>query len=258
MAMIFKKNSTRTRISLESSMSKLGGHAIYLSSDSSQLSRGESLADTAKVLSGMVDIISIRTHNHEEVVELSANSTVPVINALTSKFHPCQLLADMQTLYEEKGQISGKKVAWVGDGCNMCNSYINASKILGFHLNIATPHGFEPDEKSLKNASDTAELCDLPGKAVEGCDLVTTDVWSSMGDETEADKRRVMFKGYQINKHLFDKSKSDSIFLHCLPAHRRRLAASPGTPYAGSGIYPASFAARSEHGIRPSIIRSTE
>ena len=218
-------------------MSKLGGHAIYLSSDSSQLSRGESLADTAKVLSGMVDIIAIRTHSHEEVLELSANSTVPVINALTTKFHPCQLLADMQTLYEEKGQISGKKVAWVGDGCNMCNSYINASKILGFHLNIATPHGFEPDEETLKNASDTAELCDLPGKAVEGCDLVTTDVWSSMGDEHDHDKRKVLFKGYQINQNLMDKANESAIFLHCLPAHRGEEVAAEVIDGASSRVW---------------------
>ncbi len=220
MAMIFKKNSTRTRISLESSMHKLGGHAIFLSSDSSQLSRGESIADTARVLSGMVDIIAIRTHNHDEVIELSENSSVPVINALTEKFHPCQLLADMQTLFEEKGDINGKKIAWVGDGCNMCNSYINASRILGFHLKIATPHGFEPDKDTLNNASETAELCDLPGKAVEGCDLVTTDVWSSMGDEQDHDKKKVLFKGYQINQNLMEKASDEAIFLHCLPAHR--------------------------------------
>jgi ornithine carbamoyltransferase len=220
MAMIFKKNSTRTRVAFESAMTTMGGHAIFLSSDSTQLSRGEELSDTAKVLSGMVDIIMVRTHDHNEVQELALNSTVPVINGLTEKFHPCQLLADMQTYYEEKGSIEGKKVAWIGDGCNMCNSYINAAKILNFHLKIATPFGFEPDKSTLDLAKDNVELCDLPGKAVEDCDLVTTDVWSSMGDEGEAEKRKVLFKGYQINKHLFEKSKSDSIFLHCLPAHR--------------------------------------
>jgi ornithine carbamoyltransferase len=162
----------------------------------------------------------VRTHDHNEVQELALNSTVPVINGLTEKFHPCQLLADMQTYYEEKGSIEGKKVAWIGDGCNMCNSYINAAKILNFHLKIATPFGFEPDKSTLDLAKDNVELCDLPGKAVEDCDLVTTDVWSSMGDEGEAEKRKALFKGYQINKHLFEKSKSDSIFLHCLPAHR--------------------------------------
>jgi ornithine carbamoyltransferase len=220
MAMIFKKNSTRTRVAFESAMTTMGGHAIFLSSDSTQLSRGEELSDTAKVLSGMVDIIMVRTHDHNEVQELALNSTVPVINGLTEKFHPCQLLADMQTYYEEKGSIEGKKVAWIGDGCNMCNSYINAAKILNFHLKIATPFGFEPDKSTLDLAKDNVELCDLPGKAVEDCDLVTTDVWSSMGDEGEAEKRKALFKGYQINKHLFEKSKSDSIFLHCLPAHR--------------------------------------
>ena len=220
MAMIFKKNSTRTRVAFETAMTTMGGHAIFLASDSTQLSRGEELSDTAKVLSGMVDIIMVRTHDHNEVEELASNSTVPVINGLTEKFHPCQLLADMQTYYEEKGSIEGKKVAWIGDGCNMCNSYINAAKILNFNLNIATPSGFEPDQTTLNLANDNVELCDMPGKAVEDCDLVTTDVWSSMGDEGDAEKRKALFKGYQINKHLFEKSKNDSIFLHCLPAHR--------------------------------------
>ena len=220
MAMIFKKNSTRTRVAFETAMTTMGGHAIFLASDSTQISRGEELSDTAKVLSGMVDIIMVRTHDHNEVEELASNSTVPVINGLTEKFHPCQLLADMQTYYEEKGSIEGKKVAWIGDGCNMCNSYINAAKILNFNLNIATPSGFEPDQSTLNLANDNVELCDMPGKAVEDCDLVTTDVWSSMGDEGDAEKRKGLFKGYQINKHLFEKSKNDSIFLHCLPAHR--------------------------------------
>ena len=220
MAMIFKKNSTRTRVAFETAMTTMGGHAIFLASDSTQISRGEELSDTAKVLSGMVDIIMVRTHDHNEVEELASNSTVPVINGLTEKFHPCQLLADMQTYYEEKGSIEGKKVAWIGDGCNMCNSYINAAKILNFNLNIATPSGFEPDQSTLNLANDNVELCDMPGKAVEDCDLVTTDVWSSMGDEGEAEKRKILFKGYQINKHLFEKSKNDSMFLHCLPAHR--------------------------------------
>ena len=220
MAMIFKKNSTRTRVAFETAMTTMGGHAIFLASDSTQISRGEELSDTAKVLSGMVDIIMVRTHDHNEVEELASNSTVPVINGLTEKFHPCQLLADMQTYYEEKGSIEGKKVAWIGDGCNMCNSYINAAKILNFNLNIATPSGFEPDQSTLNLANDNVELCDMPGKAVEDCDLVTTDVWSSMGDEGDVEKRKVLFKGYQINKHLFEKSKNDSIFLHCLPAHR--------------------------------------
>lgn len=226
MAMIFKKNSTRTRVAFEAAMAGMGGHAIFLSSDSTQIGRGEDLSDTAKVLSGMVDIIIMRTHNHEEIEELAANSTVPVINGLTEKFHPCQLLADMQTFYESKGSIQGKKIAWVGDGCNMCNSYINASKILDFHLKISTPSGFEPDKKTLNLAKDNTELCDLPGTAVEDCDLVTTDVWASMGSEAEIKKRKKIFKSYQINQNLFDKAKKDAIFMHCLPAHRGEEVAS--------------------------------
>tara|TARA_Y100001970_G_scaffold93543_1_gene117896 strand:- start:171 stop:1082 length:912 start_codon:yes stop_codon:yes gene_type:complete len=220
LALIFKKNSTRTRVSLETAMAKLGGNSIYISHDTSQMSRGESIQDTGKVLSGMVDIVAIRTHDHKEVEDLCDSSKIPVINALTEKFHPCQLLADMQTFYEERGSFENKTFSWVGDGCNMCNSYINASKILGFNLKIATPNGFEPDLKILASASDTVELCDLPGKAVENSDLVTTDVWSSMGDEDDAERRKVLFKGYQINQSLMDKAKNDAIFLHCLPAHR--------------------------------------
>ncbi len=220
MAMIFKKNSTRTRVAFETAMVNMGGHAIFLSSDSTQLSRGENLSDTSKVLSGMVDIIMVRTHNHDEINQLAKSSSVPVINGLTEKFHPCQLLADMQTYYEEKGSIEGKQIAWIGDGCNMCNSYINAAKILNFNLKIATPSGFEPDKATLNLAKDNVELCDLPGKAVENCDLVTTDVWTSMGDEGESERRKSLFKGYQINQNLLEKAKSDAIFLHCLPAHR--------------------------------------
>ena len=220
MAMIFKKNSTRTRVAFETAMNKMGGHAIFLSSDTTQLGRGENISDTGKVLSGMVDIILIRTHDHNEVVELAKHSSVPVINGLTAKFHPCQLLADMQTFYEEKGTFEDKKIAWVGDGCNMCNSYINAAKLLNFQLKISTPSGLEPDQKTLSLASDNIELCDLPGKAVEDCDLVTTDVWTSMGNENDTEKRKQLFKGFQINQHLFDKAKPDAIFMHCLPAHR--------------------------------------
>ncbi len=220
MAMIFKKNSTRTRVAFETAMTAMGGSAIFLSSESTQMNRGESLSDTAKVLSGMIDIIMIRTHNHDEVEELATHSSVPVINGLTEKCHPCQLLADMQTFYEIKGSIEGKKVAWIGDGNNMCNSYINAAKILDFELKISTPTGYEPDQKLLSLAGSNVEICDLPGKAVEDCDLVSTDVWSSMGTEQEQEKKYNIFKSYQINQHLIEKAKSDAIFMHCLPAHR--------------------------------------
>ena len=185
LALIFKKNSTRTRVSMETAINKLGGNAVFISHMTSQIARGESIKDTGKVLSGMVDFIAIRTHDHSELLDLCEISSIPVINALTQKFHPCQLLADMLTFYEEKGSFEGKTFSWVGDGCNMCNSYINASKILRFNLKIATPNGFEPDASVMNSSSDTVELCDLPGKAVENSDLVTTDVWASMGDEDD-------------------------------------------------------------------------
>ena len=220
LALIFKKNSTRTRVSMETAINKLGGNAVYISHLTSQIARGESIEDTGKVLSGMVDFIAIRTHEHDELIDLCEVSSVPVINALTQKFHPCQLLADMLTYYEEKGEFEDKTFSWVGDGCNMCNSYINASKILGFNLKIATPNGFEPDSSVLNSSLDTVEICDLPGKAVENSDLVTTDVWASMGDEEDHERRKMLFKGYQINQNMMDKANKNAIFLHCLPAHR--------------------------------------
>ena len=220
LALIFKKNSTRTRVSMETAINKLGGNAVFISHMTSQIARGESIKDTGKVLSGMVDFIAIRTHDHSELLDLCEISSIPVINALTQKFHPCQLLAAMLTFYEEKGSFEGKTFSWVGDGCNMCNSYINASKILRFNLKIATPNGFEPDASVMNSSSDTVELCDLPGKAVENSDLVTTDVWASMGDEDDHERRKVLFKGYQINQNMMDKANKEAIFLHCLPAHR--------------------------------------
>ncbi len=220
MAMVFRKHSTRTRVAFETAMTTMGGHAIFLASESTQMDRGETLSDTAKVLSEMVDIIMVRTHDHGEIEGLANHASVPVINGLTEKCHPCQLLADMQTFYEIKGPVKGKKVAWVGDGNNMCNSYINAAKILDFELKIATPSGYEPDEKLLSLAGKNVEICDLPGKAVEDCDLVSTDVWSSMGTEPEKEKKHNLFKSYQINQHLIEKAKPDAIFMHCLPAHR--------------------------------------
>ncbi len=221
LVMIFKKNSTRTRVSFETAMYKLGGHAIFLSDDSSQLHRGEDISDTAKVLSGMADLIMMRTNSHEEIKELAENSSVPVINGLCNLFHPCQLLADMQTIKEIKGKdLSKLTIAWIGDGNNMCNSYINASKLLNFKLKISTPNGYEPDEYTLGKFGDNVEVCELPGSAVDGADVVTTDVWTSMGDEHENEERKKIFKGYQVNMNLMSKAKKESIFLHCLPAHR--------------------------------------
>jgi ornithine carbamoyltransferase len=202
-------------------MFKLGGHAIFLSEDSSQLKRGEEISDTGKVLSGMVDLIMIRTNTHNEITKLAENSTVPVINGLCNLFHPCQLLADMQTITEIKGNnLSGLTMAWIGDGNNMCNSYINASKLLGFKLKISTPHGYEPDSYTLEKFGENVEICELPGSAAEQADVVTTDVWTSMGDEKEDEERKKIFKSYQVNMNLMSKAKDDATFLHCLPAHR--------------------------------------
>ena len=221
LAMIFKKNSTRTRVSFETAMYKLGGHAIFLSENSTQLNRGEDISDTAKVLSGMVDLIMMRTNAHEEIKTLAENSSVPVINGLCNLFHPCQLLADMQTIAETKGNDFSKlTIAWIGDGNNMCNSYINASKLLNFRLKISVPNGYEPDKYTLDKFGENVELCEIPGSAVDGADVVTTDVWASMGDEHENEERKKVFKSFQVNMNLMSKAREKAIFLHCLPAHR--------------------------------------
>ena len=221
LAMIFKKNSTRTRVSFETAMYKLGGHAIFLSESSTQLNRGEDISDTAKVLSGMVDLIMMRTNTHDEIKCLAENSSVPVINGLCNLFHPCQLLADMQTIAEIKGNDFSKlTVAWIGDGNNMCNSYINASKLLNFKLKISVPNGYEPDKYTLDKFGENVELCEIPGSAVDGADVVTTDVWASMGDEHENEERKKVFKSFQVNMNLMSKATEKAIFLHCLPAHR--------------------------------------
>ena len=221
LAMIFKKNSTRTRVSFETAMYKLGGHAIFLSENSTQLNRGEDISDTAKVLSGMVDLIMMRTNTHDEIKCLAENSSVPVINGLCNLFHPCQLLADMQTIAEIKGkEFSKLTVAWIGDGNNMCNSYINASKLLNFKLKISVPNGYEPDKYTLDKFGENVELCEIPGSAVDGADVVTTDVWASMGDEHENEERKKVFKSFQVNMNLMSKATEKAIFLHCLPAHR--------------------------------------
>ena len=221
LAMIFKKNSTRTRVSFETAMYKLGGHAIFLSESSTQLNRGEDIPDTAKVLSGMVDLIMMRTNSHEEIKRLAENSSVPVINGLCNLFHPCQLLADMQTIAEIKNNdFSNLTVAWIGDGNNMCNSYINASKLLDFKLKISVPNGYEPDKYTLEKFGQNTELCEIPGSAVDGADVVTTDVWASMGDENENEERKKVFMSFQVNMNLMSKAREKAIFLHCLPAHR--------------------------------------
>jgi len=220
LAMIFEKSSTRTRVSFEAGMAQLGGHAMYLSPESTQLGRGEPLADTARVLSQMVDAIMVRTYSHESLERFSEACTVPVINALTDLLHPCQLLADMQTFLDHRGSIEGKKIAWVGDGHNMCNSYINTAKLLGFHLSYACPDGFEPDPQILENAGNNASRASSPSEACDQADLVVTDVWASMGQEQEQSERKLAFDNYEVNQSLMQLASEDALFMHCLPAHR--------------------------------------
>nr|VFK80161.1 MAG: ornithine carbamoyltransferase [Candidatus Kentron sp. SD] len=220
LGMIFEKSSTRTRISFESAMIQMGGGAIFLSPGDSQLGRGEPLEDTARVLSGMVDVIAIRTYAHEKLQRFAAFSEVPVINALTDEYHPCQLLADMQTYREHRGSIRNRRVAWVGDGNNMCNSYINAARVFDFELRIACPEGFEPKTDGVRENSDRVTLYRDPVEAARDADLIVTDVWASMGQEEEQQERMRRFAPYRVDTKLLSHGKPDVLFMHCLPAHR--------------------------------------
>lgn len=220
LGMIFEKSSTRTRVSFEAAMVQFGGHAIFLSPRDSQLGRGEPIEDTARVLSRMVDAVMIRTYEHSKLERFAAYSQVPVINALTDREHPCQLLADMQTFFDHRGDIRGKTAVWLGDGNNMCHSYIHAAQRLDFELRIACPENYRPDAVILNAAAGRAVLIDDPAAAVENADLVVTDVWASMGQEEEQEVRRRAFAPYQVNAELMGRAKPDALFMHCLPAHR--------------------------------------
>ena len=220
LAMVFEKSSTRTRVSFETAMVQLGGHAIFLSSRDSQLGRGETIEDSAKVLSRMVDAIMIRTSAHRNLERFAEHATVPIINGLTDLCHPCQLLADMLTYFEKRGDIKGRSVAWVGDGNNVCYSYINAASLLEFHLTIASPEGYRIDDARLPKIEPPIRWVDDPHVAVEDADLVVTDVWASMGQETERQKRLQDFNNYRVSAELMTHAKSDALFMHCLPAHR--------------------------------------
>ena len=217
LALLFDKSSTRTRVSFEVGMTHFGGNTLFLSPRDTQLGRGEPIEDTAKVISSMVDCVVIRTHEHEDVVKFSTKSSVPVINGLTELVHPCQLLADMMTYIEINGDIKGKKVAWIGDANNMCNSYINASKQFDFELSIATPEKYTP---SLYKDDDNIILTHEPLEAAKDADLIVTDVWASMGQEDEEDERKKIFKPLQVNKNVMKAADKNAIFMHCLPAHR--------------------------------------
>ncbi|MEN9727219.1 MAG: hypothetical protein RL434_1585 [Pseudomonadota bacterium] len=220
LAMIFEKASTRTRVSFETAMAESGGSAIFLSPADTQLGRGEPVEDTARVLSKMCDAVMARTFSHDTLERLAAAADIPVINALTDRLHPCQVLADLQTFFEHRGDITGRKVAWVGDGNNMCNTYIEAAQLFGFELAIATPREFQPKVEDYLKGEARLLLTEDPRAAVAGADLVVTDVWISMGHESEAAARLECFKGYQVNADLMSKAKPDALFMHCLPAHR--------------------------------------
>lgn len=220
LAMVFEKSSTRTRVSFEAGISQLGGSALFLSPRDTQLGRGEPIEDTARVLSSMVDIIMVRTFEHEKITNFAEYSSVPVINGLTDREHPCQLLADLQTWFEHRDTIKGATITWVGDGNNMCHSWVHAAQLLDFKLNIACPVGYDPDKSILQAAGSHVEIIRDPLQACSNSDLLVTDVWASMGQEEEQYDRIDVFRPYQVNTELMSAAKPDALFMHCLPAHR--------------------------------------
>jgi len=220
LAMIFEKSSTRTRVSFEAGMAQLGGSALFLSPNDTQLGRGEPIEDSARVISRMADLVMIRTFGHDKIERFAQYSDVPVINALTDSFHPCQLLADIQTFVEHRGAIQGKIVTWIGDGNNMCHSWINAAVQFDFQLRIACPAGYEPNAQLVESAGNRIALTTDPVEAVSGANLVTTDVFASMGQEAEQQTRLEHFASFQVNHQLMSGAADNALFMHCLPAHR--------------------------------------
>ncbi|MGH8766513.1 MAG: ornithine carbamoyltransferase, partial [Burkholderiales bacterium] len=216
LAMIFEKQSTRTRLSFEAGMHQLGGTAIFLNTRDSQLGRGEPVEDAAQVISRMCDLVMIRTFEQKIIERFAGSSRVPVINGLTNEYHPCQILADVYTFIEQRGSIKGKTVAWIGDSNNMCMTWLQAAEIFDFRLNVSTPPGYELRKRKSKNLESFAD----PRDAVRGADLVTTDVWTSMGFEAENAKRKKAFASWQVNARIMKAAKKDALFMHCLPAHR--------------------------------------
>jgi ornithine carbamoyltransferase len=221
LALVFEKSSTRTRVSFEAGIYQLGGSSIVLNTGETQLGRGEPIEDVARVVSRMVDIVMIRTFEHANIERFAAQSRVPVINGLTNDYHPCQVLADVYTYLEHRGPVTGKTVAWVGDGNNMCNTWIQAAQVFDFRLRVATPRGYGVDPARTRNVSKShLEVCASPAEAVEGADVVTTDVWTSMGFEAEAGDREKAFQGFTVDAALMSRARPDAVFMHCLPAHR--------------------------------------
>jgi ornithine carbamoyltransferase len=221
LAMIFEKNSTRTRVSFEAGMAQLGGAALFLSSRDTQLGRGEPIEDVAEVISRMVDAVMIRTFEQDIVERFAAHSRVPVINGLTDEYHPCQILADVFTFIEQRGAMRGRTVTWIGDSNNVCNTWVQAATIFEFRLHVATPPGYElePERSGGEHNTHLERFAD-PLEAVRGADLVTTDVWTSMGFEDEAEERKKKFAAYRVDQEMMKLAKPDALFMHCLPAHR--------------------------------------
>jgi ornithine carbamoyltransferase len=220
LAMIFDKSSTRTRVSFEAGMTQLGGQSLFLSEKDIQLGRGEPITDSAIVISSMVDAIMLRMSSHEDIVEFSKHSSKPVINALSDESHPCQILADLMTYQEHRGSIKGKKIAWIGDGCNVCQTYMQAAAIFDFDLSIATPPGYGPSDEFIEKYKTNISYFENPKDACRDADIIVTDVWTSMGQELEIKQREEAFKGFQVDQKLMSQAKDDAIFMHCLPAYR--------------------------------------
>jgi ornithine carbamoyltransferase len=220
LAMIFDKSSTRTRVSFEAGMTQLGGQSLFLSEKDIQIGRGEPITDSAIVISSMVDAIMLRMSSHEDIVEFSKHSSKPVINALSDESHPCQILADLMTYEEHRGSINGKKIAWVGDGCNVCQTYMQAAAIFDFELSIATPSSYGPSDEFIEKYQKNISFFEDPNDACRDADIIVTDVWTSMGQELEIKQREIAFKGFQVDQKLMGQAKDDAIFMHCLPAYR--------------------------------------
>ena len=226
LAMIFDKSSTRTRVSFEAGMIQLGGQSLFLSDRDIQLGRGEPIMDSAIVISSMVDAVMLRLSSHDDITEFAKYSSKPVINALSDDSHPCQILADLMTYQEKCGSIKGKKIAWVGDGCNVCQTYMQAASIFDFELSIATPVGYEPQKSFIEKYQNNISYSNNPIIASKDADIIVTDVWTSMGQESERKQRELAFKGFQVDKKMMSKAKDDAIFMHCLPAYRGKEVSS--------------------------------
>jgi ornithine carbamoyltransferase len=220
LGLLFEKASTRTRVSFETAMFRLGGQTLFLSSRDTQISRGEPVKDTARVLSRYLDGLCVRTFSQKLVVEMARWADIPVINALSDRYHPCQVLSDLVTVKERKGALEDLEIAWVGDGNNMAQSWIEAARVMGFGLRLAVPEGYDPDDDVLKGAGENIRLARDPEEAVKGADVINTDVWASMGQEEERAKRLRDFEGFQVTRELVKLGKPDVIVMHCLPAHR--------------------------------------